>query len=216
MTVGVDPAHDRRHGAFHEAGHAVAALFLGLGLRTVSIVEDDDSYGRFDLGRRSATLIAKLEEAEHDASFGRDIAASLRRRVEHEIMVGFAGGLSEMRATGKNEHEVGTGTVAVDMEAANGLPIHSLIVGGDAKMVLTLAEAVSGGDDEASAYLDWLRERTLSLMRQPDFWPSVEVVAEALLERERLNGREVRGIVRGATETRWEEATASWRRRLDL
>jgi hypothetical protein len=62
----------------------------------------------------------------------------------------------------------------------------TLITGGDYRYAFELASEVSGSDDEAAAYLEWLERRTLNLMRHPIFWPGVSAVAGGLCEAERL------------------------------
>jgi hypothetical protein len=61
----------------------------------------------------------------------------------------------------------------------------------------------SATPDEAVAWSGLLRARARYLVRQPLYWTSVRRVAEALLERETLDGDQVRRIV-ADVRARWE------------
>lgn len=72
--------------------------------------------------------------------------------------------------------------------------IEAILVAGDYQNAVDLADMASAGDEMAGAYLEWLRTRTEGLMRRLDFWPRVEALAQALLERKVLSGKEVREL----------------------
>ena len=40
------------------------------------------------------------------------------------------------------------------------------------------------------------------MMNEPDYWPDVEVVAEALIEQSTLSGRQIREMLGAAAEAR--------------
>jgi hypothetical protein len=55
------------------------------------------------------------------------------------------------------------------------------------------------------AYVEWLRCRTVSLLRSPLVWAQVEVLATALLERGDMSERRARELIRpvfGSPEAR--------------
>jgi hypothetical protein len=52
-----------------------------------------------------------------------------------------------------------------------------------------------GDQDELTAYLEWLRCRTVNDLRQPMFWARVELLAERLLEQRRVSRREATALV---------------------
>ena len=78
----------------------------------------------------------------------------------------------------------------------------NLIMGGDYGNALELAIKVSGGDEEGAAYFDWLEQRTRSLIRRFDFWPTVEDVAVALRESRELSGRRISEVIAESYEIR--------------
>jgi hypothetical protein len=197
--------------AYHEAGHAVAAMILGRGVRSVSIVGDGESSGRVVNHRRGARWIDRLEEADYASSWGGFIDGGTRRTVEVEIMILLAGGLVQMEALGIEDHEVGMGLERLNAEESAAMVSkyggeqsewQHLVTGGDYEQATDLVLKVSGSEEEASAYLGWLEQRTRNLIRRFDFWPSVEAVAHALEQKGELSGRRAQEIIQDAQATR--------------
>jgi len=154
--------------AYHEAGHAVAAFYVERAFTNISIEEDEDSFGR--VIRR-----APGEWFRPDA----EVDGRTRRRIEQDIMIGLAGPLAEERFTGTS-NDAGAGLIMPE-----GMDVGILLPGSDLQRVVDLSLYVSGGgDDEASAFVEWLRQRTLSLLNQ--HWPSrslEELAAQLLVDR---------------------------------
>jgi hypothetical protein len=186
--------HDQAGTAFHEAGHAAASFLLNVAIREVSIIPRERDLGHLSHYRPRGNLEARMIEADYDSGYGGFIDSRLRRWVENHVMILLAGGLTEIEMTGAEDHEVGMGLVRLAQEGE----ILNEIVGGDLLHAWDLVERVSGGDDEAAAYFDWLYQRTHNLMRDPRFQPCVEAVAAALLQKRRLSGRSVRATIDGA------------------
>lgn len=208
--------------AYHEAGHAVASTILGRGVRSVSIVGDGESGGRVINHRRGGKWIDRLEEADYASSWGGFIDGGTRRTVEVEIMILLAGGLVQMEALSVEHHEVGMGLERLSAEESASMARkyggdesewQNLVIGGDYRQAMELALKVSGSDEEASAYLGWLEQRTRNLIRRFDFWPSVEVVAQELREKSELSGRTIKEIVRAVQTARSKEALSGVQRR---
>jgi len=68
--------------------------------------------------------------------------------------------------------------------------------GDDLARLDDLAAFVTGGSEELDAYLEWLRCRTLNVLRHHWIAPQVRTVADALLTRSPLSGRQVRALAR--------------------
>jgi hypothetical protein len=100
-----------------------------------------------------------------------------RRWVEREIMVLLAGSEAEAMFTGRKNH---------------------LGARSDLHSAVDLASTVCNTVDEVQAYLLLLAIRARDLLATEHLWAAVVAVAEALLERGELKGREVRRIVRRA------------------
>jgi ATP-dependent Zn protease len=150
--------NQRERAAFHEAGHAVVRRYFGMGIKKITIVEDDESYGRVSNRPPGDWFRPDIE-----------IDGRRRRRIELEIMTGWAGTLAEEMHAGESE-----ATIAGARE--------------DINQIANLALYASGSEEEAEAYIEWLRLRTLGILRV--MWGEIEAVATALLERETLTGKQ--------------------------
>jgi hypothetical protein len=100
-----------------------------------------------------------------------------RRRLEERIMISLAGPEAEARFTGVHDEEA----AEEDVERAFA---HACFMTGD--------------EAEAWAYLDWLRHRTLNLMRRAGLDDAVEALATELLERTEVGYRRGRAIIEDA------------------
>ena len=153
--------------AHHEAGHAVAAVTFRRSVSQVSIEPDQHSLGRVD-----------HRPQRFDVPSSGEVPAWVRRSVNAEIVVAWAGPLAEERVAGSYDH--------VTAE-------HDLDRMFDQAMVVTLGYA-----QEALAYVEWLRWRTIRLLREPGVWPQVEAVAAALLQERTLGAATLQRIMAAA------------------
>ena len=181
---GQETARDLRAAAYHEAGHAVAHVKLQLPLLRVTIVPDGDSAGQ-TLGRPLPPSVrSRIDEFS-------ELTPRIRDRLEREVMSFLAGEVAQ---------EIGTGTTEGSALYVNH-PVHGqVIVDGDWHHVVDLLGRLGGGEEETNAYANLLHLRTQRLLRDPITWAHVELVAEALLARRRLAGREVAELRRAAVE----------------
>ena len=159
--------------AYHEAGHAVTAVALGIALEGVSIISDEESEGRASSSAAYADWLANLEfddslEPEERTATYRAAAVSI-----------YAGALSEELLTGKS---VAFGDAKYEGDT------NSL-----SDILLRLCD-----DPTCLERLDSeLMTETRALLTR--HWSAVEGVAAALLEREELTGEEVKRIVESAS-----------------
>ncbi|MBA2625825.1 MAG: hypothetical protein H0U89_09495 [Acidimicrobiia bacterium] len=123
---------------------------------------------------RDESTLGRVEHRPRGAAFRPDVEVDgrTRRALDVDIVIGWAGPLAEERFTGQF-NEPGAQ--------------RDLDRGFDCTLYIT-----QGDTEEAGAYLEWLRFRTLRLMREPLLWPQVEGVAAALRERRELGGIGVR------------------------
>lgn len=117
------------------------------------------------------TYMAKLGER-----FRPDIEVNTRTRntIEREVMIFLAGPEAERLKTGRRNN-VGA---RHDYQCAG----------------LLLGYAV-GDQDELTAYLEWVRCRTVNDLRNPTFWARVELLAEHLIKQRRMTRRDATAIV---------------------
>lgn len=156
---------ERSTTAYHEAGHAVAHIRLGIPFRRVTIKEDGDSLGRvsgYGLGRKV------FERTQAGVPTAQD-----RDRLEKEIICILSGPFAERRFTRKWNHAKASA---------------------DHENVSMYALKLCGSEREANAYVRWLEIHTKDLLDASFIWNSVKSVAQALLERETLGAEDVRRI----------------------
>ena len=133
----------------------MAAIVLGRGVRSVSILGDDESGGRVINHPRGAKWIDRLEEADYASSWGGFINGRTRRKVGVEVMILLAGGLVTMEALGVERHEVGMGLEKLDEEESAAMVSkyggeqsewQHMVTGGDYEQAMDLVLKVSGGE----------------------------------------------------------------------
>ena len=160
--------------AYHEAGHAVVALLLGMRLRSVTILFDEEHHNK---GLCSCEPEKGLDRVDEWPLPRREAWAN--RRITFVI----AGPIAEKRFTNRTNR---AGSSADFDEAVR------------------IAEKVSLSDREAERQIDWLWERANNLLAVKETWKAVEEVAAALLAQQTLTGRAVKKIVRQTHHAFWD------------
>lgn len=107
-----------------------------------------------------------------------------RGHIEREVMILLAGDLAEGLAAGSTRKILPGST-------------------DDTHKAIDLLSYLCGGEDEAGAYFDFLRERTKNRVRQA--WNAVDAIANGLLQEETLSGKRVRQLY---DEHRWSKRLA--------
>jgi hypothetical protein len=126
----------------HEAGHAVAAFKLGRAFRDVSIISEGDTLGRVHIPLPRGWFRPDVEVTGRGRVF-----------IEHRIMISLAGFEAE---------DAWCRTVS-------GRPRDwksQLLVGADTdyRMALDLADYASSSPGESESFIEWLRQRVLTLV----------------------------------------------------
>jgi hypothetical protein len=103
-----------------------------------------------------------------------DPQSRAERLIIREIMMGLAGSVAEHIVGHRDRGSV----ILEDYERSH-----------------EMAASISGSPEEAAAMCGWLYERTLSLLRQPLVWDSVERVKSELVQNRRVTGRRLRELV---------------------
>jgi hypothetical protein len=153
--------------AVHEAAHVIVAHQCGLKVQSSTIIGDEAAEGH---------TISRPFPSWFDP--GLEMGWRTRRRVEAEIMLALAGGLAERRLGVRSERRIKVGE-AHDLEIA-----------------LEIARRASrGNDEEAHAYLKWLRYRTEAVLASSLSWSATEALASRLIEAETLAGHRLKGAV---------------------
>jgi ATP-dependent Zn protease len=157
--------------AYHEAGHAVASLALGIRVRSASIVPNRESaidgYVRSQkIGRNTAR---NIEWADR---FTRS-----RLQAEKRVMVWMAGELAQRRF---NPRSVRSYHASMDREEI-------------VDMLMRYARPRLSEAIDVTSHYKLLKEWTAELLDEN--WILVEAVANALVKRRTLSGSEMRNIV---------------------
>jgi hypothetical protein len=177
--------------AVHGAGHAAVGTRLGLFLTCIDLSGNDGSTGYVQFRPPGQWFHAQL-------SRGYEMSARARRRLEAEMMTGWAGTLAESKAfpcdTAVVEHSFG------ELEIANS---DLALLDGDLALLVTLGSYFTSGDDAATTpLLEMMRIRTLRMVEDELTWMQVERLAERLLEHETLSGSQTRSLIRSVSEGR--------------
>lgn len=105
------------------------------------------------------------------------VDGATRRRLEERIMISLAGPEAEAMVSGEYDGEAAEEDVARAFRDA------------------TFA---TGCEEEAWAYLGWLRLRTLNLMKRDGLWQPIGALANELLVKRQLPYRDARRVIEGA------------------
>ena len=159
-------ARQREVVAFHEAGHAVAAVMLGVGIRRkgVTIVPSATYAGRIYTGKgyRGDPTISD--------------SAQMVWRAERRAVMSLAGPAAQRKYRPSS--------------------VRSYHGGKDWHQAIDLISCFVGSDRELNAYLKLLWIRAEQLVACDPWWIAIQAVAKALLERDRLTPNEVTEITR--------------------
>lgn len=155
--------------AYHEAGHAVAAMQLGVGIgrRGVSIIPGEDFAG--------FAHVLKGFRGRPDLDL---ITGAMRLKAENRVIVSFAGPAAQRRFRASS--------------------VRSYHGRSDRERAIDLLIFFASPTRELEAYLRWLHIRTENLVAGQAWWLMIEAVAEALMTHKRLTSEEVEAVVRKA------------------
>jgi hypothetical protein len=186
---------EREETAYHEAGHAVVALKLGLSIRYVSIRPGEDFLGACELLPPERGLGPQPELTDDPASWlARGAWEEESERCEAEEAVFHESHIVSMLAGWAAEHRLAR------ERRRDAVPWTDPRFALDRKQLAALALALYGSGDAASAQLEAKLGPARRLVKQQ--WPGIRRVAEALLERERLVEIEVRALMDTSTPGR--------------
>ena len=155
--------------AYHEAGHAVVALRVGLriGRRGVSILPGEGSAG-------TAHVLPTIRGSPVSV----DGAARFHRVAEKHAMVCLAGDLAQAhyrRSSWRTHHG-----------------------SQDRQQAIALVSRIVSSKDELEAYLQLLLIRARNMVTSAAVWSQIVAVAEALLSRKTLTPAEVWSVASAA------------------
>lgn len=207
-----DEAELRREAtAYHEAAHIVCAFISGLEIREegADIRPGFGYYGTAAVGEHF-TPEEKSEAFWAALKGGFGVPAELRTRLEADIICSMVGAEAARRAVAEGlvEEEEPLPDDPLERELLDREEVMTEIALADAAenagekslpsdddRIQTLLRAVSASEREGLAYGCWLYERTATLVRSHEFWIPCCALAQALIEREKLSGSEIRDLL---------------------
>jgi hypothetical protein len=162
--------------AYHEAGHAVAAFHLGIGIgrKGVNVIPDSSE------DRAGMAHIRKGFAGRPDY----EVTDRMRHGAEKHVVASFAGEAAQRRFRASS---VRTWHAATDRK--NAVDLLSYFV---------------PEKRELEAYCQWPQSRAENLIKRPEVWAQIHAVADALVERKHLRPLEVRTIYKQAFQSAFE------------
>ena len=148
--------------AYHEAGHAVAAVALGIGFDKVSVVDDRDTLGRIVLDQKWPHLRPGFNPDDPED----------RRIAESWILLALAGEFADAYHSGR---------IGVSSPEANR----------DFRVADALAERLFTQPRERGAFLNEMRCRAYRFISEPLRWRQISAVATQLVKLRELDRRQV-------------------------
>jgi hypothetical protein len=149
--------------AYHEAGHLVAAYFLGIPLAKIAVtIVPDESAG--NLGSFMHRLLFRAGELE----FGDSDRTKLKAERLAQVCL--------------------AGTVVQQRYRPSSVPHWQST--GDYRQAQELITLISGSQAQAQAYLNLILVRTQEMFNDPYRWRCVDAVAGGLLEKKTLSREE--------------------------
>jgi hypothetical protein len=165
--------------AYHEAGHAVAAIAERRGIKTVSIEPTAEYMGRVQMVK------ADLPD-DLGVGHGGPVSPRTELWVGRELRIDLAGPLAERRFVGRYNRAG---------------------AGGDHANVVNLGSCLHHGET-LDRYIAYMRERTRAFIEHPLQWVRVEAIAEELLARRTITGTRARELYRRAIAERADRLRA--------
>jgi hypothetical protein len=121
-------------------------------------------------------FLGRVERYPYPESFHPDIDDSpkIRSRIEKDMMISLAGHAAEMAFSGRHNWS----GASYDSHKAGDLALY-----------------YAGGEEETSAFYNWMWVRTRAWIRQPLHWIAVIALAKELLKEQTITAKEVRIII---------------------
>ena len=155
--------------AYHEAGHAVVAYYLGQ-----------------KIGRKGVTIVP-------DANFDGQVSLPVSSRGRPDIER-----TGRMRLLAKKHAVVSLSGIEAQRRYRPS-SVRNYHASQDYRNAADIIEYFCESSEELDPYLRLLHIRAKALIQSPAIWGSVERVAAALLERNRLTGADLRSLIHATT-----------------
>jgi len=166
--------------AYHEAGHAVAAIYLNVSIEKVDIIGHERAAGR--------VIYADPDQAEQEIidmwNAGDRDDARVVQWVEHRLIVTLAGAIAQRRFSPCSDWKYGMGHDNIAMP------------GSDIQTVIGRIDELGFRGKVAATYRAYLEAQAEALIIK--HWPAIKKLAETLLWRKIMDADEVHQLLFGA------------------
>ena len=172
--------------AYHEAGHAVASIFLDLDFEKVTIVPDDEAAGRITYADLDPEIQDAWDSGDRDD-------ARVRQWVERSCIATLAGGIAQRRFSPRSDWKFGR-------EGDARFPGVGKVLepGTDLSNVVRRIDDIGFAGKVAATYEAYLEAQAEALIKAQ--WAAVQKVAEALVEQKTLFADDVLQLIFGNFE----------------
>jgi hypothetical protein len=164
--------------AYHEAGHAVASVFLDVDFEKVDIIGHEQAAGHIIYADPEPEIQAALESGDRDDP-------RVKQWVEHSLIVTLAGAIAH------SDWRFGS-TGDAEFPGVGKIPE----LGSDLSNVMRRINDLGYTGKVAETYQRDLAARAEALVKE--YWPMIQKVAEALLEYKILFADDVHQLVFGS------------------
>jgi len=155
--------------AHHEAGHAVAAIYVQIEPKAVTIIPNDGYSGL-------VSLPAYFSDSDFlDLAAVTEFSPELQRKVENSVLISFAGPQAQKYFNPKG--------------------FRSYHAEKDYECVVELLFRLEQDQDVLKHYFRMLDCKARNFVRSPNHWKAICDLAKALLAQPKMSGREVRETV---------------------
>jgi hypothetical protein len=167
--------------AYHEAGHAVVARVLGIGVPYVTLLP-----GEVGVQRQSARWLAK-DDADRSV---------MVRAIENDAKISLAGMCAQLKYRPRtDERRMRSGGWLDDIKQAKSCVAHAVHMKSGGQHVAT-ETAVEVDHDEFWHLYEQLKQETMALVEAN--WPAIERTAEALLRSRALVQDDIDALIAGS------------------
>jgi len=162
--------------AYHEAGHAVVAIHLGIGLgrKGVNVIPDSNE------NRTGMAHILRGFAGRPDI----DTSGRMRLGAEKNALATFAGEAAQRKYRPTS--------------------VRSWHASEDRNNIVDLLSYFVSENRELEAYYHWLQIRAENLIKKPEVWAQIQAVARALVKQQHLKPLEIKTICKQAFQSALE------------
>lgn len=166
---------DRRATAVHEAGHALAHYLFSIPFTVVSILPDDESFGRCRAAPEAIEQLIGIVEGTDCETDPADYDCI----IDAHLIAWYAGPAADSRYTGR--------------------PFLECLEGqSDADSPLDLVFHFIPNEADREQYIRTMQRRALNLVADPTSWQAIAALADALEIDHEINGVAAADIITGA------------------